>query len=237
MKTSWLYATLLPLFLFSCALPEKQCPWKDGIPNVRRVPLYSNVSVPCPGFTAEEMTFTLHRGDDKFASITYGNMSLIRSQENLGRILEHSVNSSDNTTNFILLNVTLNATGLYTCMAEKAYPPPLVKIPEQPQIIVIVEEHGCTHARHIVEPPTNHLPFWVGFGALSIYGLIITFIALSLRFRLKREDMSSHDYMNMKPRGWRKKQGINHPNHLSLYNDTAKGAAVNKKLQSKGTSV
>lgn len=111
----------------------------DGIPNVRRVPLYSNVSVPCPGFTAEEMTFTLYRGDDKFASITYGNMSLIRSQENLGRILEHSVNSSDNTTNFILLNVTLNATGLYTCMAEKAYPPPLVKIPEQPQIIVIVE--------------------------------------------------------------------------------------------------
>lgn len=124
---SWLFFSFSFLFI------------SDGIPNVRRVPLYSNVSVPCPGFTAEEMTFTLYRGDDKFASITYGNMSLIRSQENLGRILEHSVNSSDNTTNFILLNVTLNATGLYTCMAEKAYPPPLVKIPEQPQIIVIVE--------------------------------------------------------------------------------------------------
>ncbi|KAF5901409.1 T-cell-specific surface glycoprotein CD28-like, partial [Clarias magur] len=150
-------------------------------PNFRRVPLHSNVSVPCPRFTAEEMTFTLHRGDDRLASITYGNISLIRSQESLGSIFKHSVNSSDNTTNFILVNVSLNATALYTCKAERAYPPPLVKIQEQPQIIVIVEEHGCRHAEQKVEPPTNHLPLWVGFGALSIYGLIITCIALSLR--------------------------------------------------------
>ncbi|XP_017313746.1 T-cell-specific surface glycoprotein CD28 isoform X1 [Ictalurus punctatus] len=236
MKTSWLLATLLPLFLFSCALPEKQCQCKDNVLKIQRVTVHGNVSVPCPMFTAVEMTFKLHKGQNITATVTYVNASHKSSPEPLGSKMYHSV-KDDNTTHFLLYNVTMDATGLYTCTAEKSYPPPMVTIQEEPQTIVIVENHGCVQNSQRMDPSASHLPLWVGFGILSVYCLIITCIALSLRFRLKREDMSTHDYMNMKPRTRRKKQGIHHPTHHSWYNDTTNGTAVSKKLPTKGTSV
>ncbi|MCJ8747894.1 hypothetical protein PDJAM_G00158700 [Pangasius djambal] len=236
MKTSWLCVTLLPLFLFSCALPEKQCQWKDNAPEIQRVAVHSNVTVPCPSFSAVEMVFTLHY-KNKFASVTYANISYVSNSEHLGSGMKHYVNIKDNTTHFVLFNVTMEETALYTCKAKKSYPPPLVQIQEEPQTIVIVERHECVQNCQRLDPPANHLPLWVGFGLLSVYSLIITCIALSLRFRLKREDMTSHDYMNMKPRTRRKKQGIHHPTNLSWYNETANGTAVSKKLPSKGTPV
>ncbi|KAF4075113.1 hypothetical protein AMELA_G00230910 [Ameiurus melas] len=236
MKTSWLLATLLPLFLFSCALPEKQCHWKDNVPKIQRVNVHSNVSVPCPMFTAVEMIFKLHKGQNNIATVTYANDSQKSSPNPLGSTMYHSV-QNDNTTHFLLYNLTMDATALYTCTAERYFPPPYFLIQEEPQTIVIVENHECVQSSQRMILSDNHLPLWVGFGILSVYCLIITCIALSLRFHLKREDMSTHDYMNMKPRTRRKKHGIHHPTHHSWYNDTTKGTAVSKKLPSKGASV
>lgn len=111
----------------------------DNIPEIQHVKDYSNVFVPCPRFTAADMAFTLYKGQNKIASITYGNTSLVNPSEHPGSRMNHNVNKSDNTTRFVLYNVTMDATALYTCTAEKTYPPPLVKVQEEPQTIVIVE--------------------------------------------------------------------------------------------------
>ncbi|KAK3510852.1 hypothetical protein QTP70_022795 [Hemibagrus guttatus] len=237
MKTSWLCATLLPLFLFSCALPEKQCQWKDNIPEIKHVEVHSNVSVLCPRFTAVEMKFMLYKGQNNVASITYGNISHVMNSEHLGSTMNHHADINSNTTHFVLHNVTMDASGLYTCTAKRSYPPPMVDMQEEPQTIVIVEEHVCVQNSPKLESPTSYLLLWLGFGCLSIYALIVTCIALSLRFRLKREQMSSHDYMNMKPRTRRRKQGILHPTNLSWYNDTSNGTTASKKHPTKQTHV
>ncbi|KAB5523397.1 hypothetical protein PHYPO_G00152100 [Pangasianodon hypophthalmus] len=237
MKTSWLCVTLLPLFLFSCALPEKQCQWKDNFPGIQRVAVHDNVSVPCPRFTAVEMMFMLYKGQNSIVTTTYANISHASILGQSESTIKHYVNIIDNTTHFVLYNVTMEATALYTCTAKKSYPPPMVPIQEEPQTIVIVEGYKYLHTGQTLDHSASSLPLWVGFGVLSVYGLIITCIALSLRFRLKREDMTSHDYMNMKPRARRRKQGIQHPPPQSWYKDTANGTAVSKKLPSKGTPV
>lgn len=110
----------------------------DNIPKVQHVPVHSNVSVPCPKFTAVEMTFKLHKGPNKVASITYANISHVSSSEPPESTMKHTV-SYDNTTHFVLYNLSKDATSLYTCLAEKSYPPPMVTIQEEPQLIVIVE--------------------------------------------------------------------------------------------------
>lgn len=53
--------------------------------------------------------------------------------------MNHYVDTNSNTTHFMLHNVTINASSLYTCTAKRSYPPPLVDIQEEPQTIVIVE--------------------------------------------------------------------------------------------------
>ncbi|KAI5090082.1 hypothetical protein C0J45_20217, partial [Silurus meridionalis] len=180
MKSSWLCVTLLPLFLFSCALSEKQCQCRDKISGIQHVEVHQNVSLPCPSFSAVEMTFELFKGQEKFATVTYGNRLHITSSENLGQTIKHSV-SMDNTTHFVLYNVTMNATALYTCTASIQYPPPFVSSEEEPQTIVIVGRNICVQSTHPLEPFASDLPLWVGFGVLTAYGLIVTCTAISLR--------------------------------------------------------
>lgn len=110
----------------------------DNIPKFQHVQVGNNVSVPCPKFTALEMMFKLHKGPNKVASITYANISHLSSSEPPGSTMKHYVDY-DNTTYFVLYNVSMDATALYTCLAEKSYPPPMVPIQEEPQTIVIVE--------------------------------------------------------------------------------------------------
>lgn len=117
--------------IFSLFIPE-------NVPEFQHVYVHSNVTVPCPSFTAEEMTFTLHKNTNQVASFIYANMARLKSQELLGSTVKHHVNN-DNTTCFVLYNVSKNETALYTCRAEKSYPPPAEQIPEKPQTIVIVE--------------------------------------------------------------------------------------------------
>lgn len=121
------------LFLFSPLLTP------DNIPEIQRVKVHSNISVPCPSFTAVEMKFILYKGQNNIASIIYGNISHVMNSEHLGNKMSHYVHTDSNNTCFVLHNVTMDATGLYTCTAKRSYPPPMVEIQEEPQTIVIVE--------------------------------------------------------------------------------------------------
>ncbi|XP_022530521.2 uncharacterized protein si:dkey-1h24.6 [Astyanax mexicanus] len=222
MKTSCLHTTLLLLFLLGGALPEKQC--KDNSPIIQQAVVKGNVSVLCPIFTTEEMTFILHSSAENCAVTR--NFSIARHKHQVcgtsALHITHQLNPEDNSTKFVLYNVTTNQTGLYTCTAKKIFPPPLLHVKEEPQTIVIVQE---THHQnsHQCEPHVSHLSLWVGLGVLTIYGLIITSAAFSLRFRLTKVDLNQHDYMNMRPRARRRNQGpILHPTRSWYCDNTSK---------------
>ncbi|XP_026867612.1 uncharacterized protein si:dkey-1h24.6 isoform X2 [Electrophorus electricus] len=205
MGTYWVPATLLLLFAFGRTHSEEH--YSDQI--VRRVTVHGSVIVPCPNFRAQAMTFKLFKGSTVIAS---------KSTENAQKMTEEKISlrmNMENKTCFVLNNVTMDQTGLYTCEADKTYPPPMVKVVEKPQAIVIVDEPQRPNVREY------ELPLWVGLGVLTIYSLITTYIALALRFRLRRKDFTRHDYINMKPIVRRKKQRILHPPRLSWYRDPA----------------
>ncbi|XP_036413734.1 T-cell-specific surface glycoprotein CD28 [Colossoma macropomum] len=202
MKTFWLHATLLPLFLLGSALPEKQNQCTGSTPQIRRVVVNGNVSVPCPCFTGQEMSFTLHTGAE---SITvHRNFTNAKELNEKEMKISHHL-TENNCTEFVLFNVMENVTGLYVCEAQKTYPPPILNSKECPQTIVIVEEE---HQLQRCDNPADHLSLWVGLGVLTMYGLIITYAAFSLRSRLTRVDFNKHDYMNMKPNTRRKNRRI-----------------------------
>ncbi|XP_017565558.1 uncharacterized protein si:dkey-1h24.6 [Pygocentrus nattereri] len=213
MKAFWL--TLLPLFLLGSALPEKQSQCTGSIPQIQRVVVHGNVSVPCPCFTGQEMSFTLHRGSERFT--VHRNFTDAKEPNDKETRIRHHL-TENNCTEFVLFNVMENQTGLYVCEAQRTYPPPILDSKECPQTIVIVEEE---HQVQRCDHPADHLSLWVGLGVLTIYGLIITYAAFSLRSRLTRVDFHKHDYMNMKPKARRKKQGIVLPTRLSWYEDSA----------------
>uniref|UniRef100_A0A4W4FIG0 Immunoglobulin subtype domain-containing protein n=1 Tax=Electrophorus electricus TaxID=8005 RepID=A0A4W4FIG0_ELEEL len=153
---------------------------------VRRVTVHGSVIVPCPNFRAQAMTFKLFKGSTVIAS---------KSTENAQKMTEEKISlrmNMENKTCFVLNNVTMDQTGLYTCEADKTYPPPMVKVVEKPQAIVIVDGEQC------------FVLFTLGF-----------------QFRLRRKDFTRHDYINMKPIVRRKKQRILHPPRLSWYRDPA----------------
>ncbi|XP_066518360.1 T-cell-specific surface glycoprotein CD28 [Hoplias malabaricus] len=219
-KASWLCATLLPLFLFVRALPEKQC--RDSFPTIQRVMVHGNISVSCPYFEGREMVFQLQKDSEILCSVKR-NVTSGRQLKLENMSITHHLNLENNSTSFILYNVTLNHTGLYICEGEKRLPPPVLTAKEV-QTIVIVEENLMKGVQ-LCEPPVNNLSLWVGLGVLTLYGLIITYTAVSFRSRLTRLDLTKHDYVNMKHRGRRKNQGILLPTRLSWYSDNTTAIA------------
>lgn len=103
----------------------------------------SNVTVPCPKLSGMEMDFTLYKGPDKVTSIYVNITNTLVSKHNDSPMRDFpanlSVNFTDNSANFILFSVTINITALYTCEAERNFPPPLVKVEQTPQIVVFVQ--------------------------------------------------------------------------------------------------
>ncbi|KAI4877106.1 hypothetical protein NFI96_026458 [Prochilodus magdalenae] len=259
MEASWLHATLLSLFLLGSALPEKPHECKDSIPLIQQVVVHGNVSVPCPSFNSVEMTFKLYKGNRIMENCTVQrNTSDLKAPRPTNEQISHHVNTKDNSTKFVLSNVTENHTGLYFCEAQNTFPPPVRTYKEKTVIIAVMQEIQQQSTQ--CNPPENHLPLWVGLGVLTIYGLIITYAAFSLRrpqnrtlyytsfnnslfkqkatkkctTRLTKVDFNKHDYMNMRPKARRKNQGILHPTRLSWYSDNTVNA-VSCKHSSKRT--
>lgn len=111
------------------------------LPPVQHVEPNSSVTVPCPVFSASEMVFKLYKGLEAIFSISINQT--FRSQINKNPKIDFSANfkfnDTDNSTSFILEAVTMNTTGLYTCEAEKIFPPPFQIVVHKPQTIVLVE--------------------------------------------------------------------------------------------------
>ncbi|XP_072513335.1 T-cell-specific surface glycoprotein CD28 homolog [Salminus brasiliensis] len=228
MKSSWLPATLPLLFLLGSALPEKHRHCKENIRAIHYGKVHGNVSVLCPSFTAEKMTFTLNKNNFS-CSKTMTYMQAREQQPTAPISLQ--LNTEDNSTMFVLHNVTADKTGLYTCTAKKLFPPPLLFIKDEPQTVVIVQEQPPLNSQQC-QPHANHLSpviyLWVGLGVLTIYGLIITYAAILLRSRLAEVDSNQHDYMNMKPKARRRNQGgILHPTRSWYSDNTASIAPAN----------
>ncbi|XP_076839368.1 T-cell-specific surface glycoprotein CD28 [Brachyhypopomus gauderio] len=214
MGTYCVPATTLLLLMLGRTLSEHHCHCKDSVQNIKRVSLHGNVTVPCPNFTAPEMKFKLFKGSSEIAT-NVANKSAANDLNESGGQIALSVNMVNNRTNFVLNGVTMDYTGLYTCEAEILYPPPFGIVLEKPRALVIVDEPQS----HVVR--RSEVPLWVALGVLTAYSVIITYIALALRSHVRRKDVTRHDYINMKPRARRQKQGILHPPRLSWYTDPA----------------
>ncbi|XP_016095356.1 uncharacterized protein [Sinocyclocheilus grahami] len=130
--------TLLSLCLFHSSLSETQSMCKGNLPPVHHVALNSSVTVPCPVLSAPEMVFRLYKGSEEIFFISVNN-TIISKNDNSPR-MDFTVNVADNGTSFILDGVTINTTALYTCEAERIFPPPFQQVEHKPQTIVFVED-------------------------------------------------------------------------------------------------
>ncbi|XP_016363630.1 uncharacterized protein LOC107705030 isoform X1 [Sinocyclocheilus anshuiensis] len=203
--------TLLSLCLFHSSQSETQSMCKGNLPPVHHVALNSSVTVPCPVLSAPEMVFRLYKGSEEIFFISVNN-TIISKNDNSPR-MDFTVNVADNSTSFILDGVTINTTALYTCEAERIFPPPFQQVEHKPQTIVFVEERPVK--QHSVCQDVNHLVFWVVLGAMTIYGLLTTCIVFILRIKLSQMDTP------FKVRECRRKwQGVQHPTWQGFYIDT-----------------
>ncbi|KAK7166243.1 hypothetical protein R3I93_006117 [Phoxinus phoxinus] len=198
--------TLLCLCLFHSTRSETQSMCKGNLPPVKHVAVNSNVNVPCPVLNATEIDFRLFKGQYMVTliSIKINDTSNNINSKSPNFPANLSVNVMDKSTSFILLGVTTNLTDLYTCEAEINYPPPFKTVPNTPQTIVLVEE-SQDKSRDICQLE-SHLVWWVVFGVMAIYGLVMTCIVFFLRIKCSQIDTP------LKDRECRRKwQGVQHP--------------------------
>ncbi|KAA0722266.1 hypothetical protein E1301_Tti014468 [Triplophysa tibetana] len=205
MKT---FVILLSLCLFHITLTKPHSMCHGNLPAVKYVALNNNVPVACPTLSGTEMGFKLYKGPDKVMSIyvnVNNTLDCKHGDSPKNFCPSHlSVNLTDNSTNFILLNVTVNITGLYTCEAEKNFPPPFEKVEQMPQTIVFVEEtpriEFCQQDMYLV--------LWLVLGGMAIYGVLMSCVVLRL-------------LINRNVRECRQKwQGVQHPTLQSFCIDT-----------------
>ncbi|KAK2908904.1 hypothetical protein Q8A67_004741 [Cirrhinus molitorella] len=198
------------------SLSETRAMCKGNLPPVQHVALNSRVTVPCPVLSAKEMVFKLYKGLDVISSTSIPNNTHSNEKNNsqgIDLLPRFEVNITDNSTSFILDSVTLNTTALYTCEAEKIFPPPYHVVDHKPQTIVFVE--GRPDKQHVVCQHYDHLVFWLVLGGFVIYGLVMTCIVFYLRIKLSQTDTSFKD------RECRRKwQGVQHPTWQGFHINT-----------------
>uniref|UniRef100_A0A671SDJ9 Immunoglobulin subtype domain-containing protein n=1 Tax=Sinocyclocheilus anshuiensis TaxID=1608454 RepID=A0A671SDJ9_9TELE len=144
-----------------------------NLPPVHHVALNSSVTVPCPVLSAPEMVFRLYKGSEEIFFISVNN-TIISKNDNSPR-MDFTVNVADNSTSFILDGVTINTTALYTCEAERIFPPPFQQVEHKPQTIVFVEG---MFTMVVTEQQTLSLSTAL---PMTIYGLLTTCIVFILR--------------------------------------------------------
>ncbi|XP_055023953.2 T-cell-specific surface glycoprotein CD28 homolog [Misgurnus anguillicaudatus] len=208
---------LFSLCMFHSTLTETGSMCKGNLPPVKYVAQRSNVTVHCPTLRGSEMGYSLYKGPDLVTSIYIKiNNTLFTEHSNSPNryFPAHiSVNFTDNSTSFVLFNVTVNMTALYKCEAEKNFPPPFEKVEQVPQTIVFVEETSsqqlCQHVSYLV--------LFLVFG--GIYGLVASSIVIILRIKLSQVDCNG--LKNIKFRECRQKwQGVQHPVQKGFYIET-----------------
>uniref|UniRef100_A0A4W5JV61 Immunoglobulin V-set domain-containing protein n=1 Tax=Hucho hucho TaxID=62062 RepID=A0A4W5JV61_9TELE len=234
MNVYWIPTILLSLCLSSAANMISSHNCKDMIRtfHVVRVSVNDTASVSCPNLTGkdlEEMRFHLYLGLVEVGNHTHDSAHNHNSTETVspvGEGLGLRVNEQDHTVSFVLSGMTTERAGVYTCERHQMYPPPIEKVADEPQTLVLVEALQCQARKTVgcVDSGVEGVPVcaWVlGFWVTTIYGLAVTVIAFAIRLKLRRVECSQSDYMSTKPRAllmWpRKKQGVQHPIRMGRY--------------------
>uniref|UniRef100_A0A674DBG8 T-cell-specific surface glycoprotein CD28-like n=1 Tax=Salmo trutta TaxID=8032 RepID=A0A674DBG8_SALTR len=234
MNVYWIPTILLSLCLSSAANMISSHNYKDKLRtfNVVHVSVNGTASVRCPNLTGkdqEEMRFHLYLGLVEVGNHTHDNAHNHNSTETVspvGEGLGLRVNKQDHTVSFVLSGMTTERAGVYTCEGHPMYPPPIEKVPDEPQTLVLVEAYQCQAEKtgECVGSRVHGVPVWawvLGFWVTTIYGLVVTVIAFVIWLRLRRVECSQSDYMNIKPksppRGHRKKHWVQHPIRMGRY--------------------
>ncbi|XP_023853575.1 T-cell-specific surface glycoprotein CD28 isoform X1 [Salvelinus sp. IW2-2015] len=244
MNVYWIPTILLSLSSAANMISSHYCNDKPRTSYVVRVSVNGIASVRCPNLTGkdqEEMRFHLYLGLVEVGNHTHDSAHNHNSTETVspvGEGLGLRVNKQDHTVSFVLSGMTTERAGVYTCEGHPMYPPPIEKVPDEPQTLVLVEAYQCQAGKTVgcVDPRVHGVPVWawvLGFWVTTIYGLVVTVIAFVIwvsdislpfikeRLRLRRVACSQSDYMNIKPkaplRGPRKKHGVQHPIRMGQY--------------------
>ncbi|XP_035600681.1 T-cell-specific surface glycoprotein CD28 isoform X2 [Oncorhynchus keta] len=234
MNVYWIPTILLSLCLSSAAnmISSHNCKDKLRTFHVVRVSVNGTASVSCPNLTGkdqEEMRFHLYLGLVEVGNHTHDsahNHNFTETVSPVGEGLGLRVNEQDHTVSFVLSGMTTERAGVYTCEGQPMYPPPIEKVQDETQTVVLVEAYQCQAGKTVgcVGSRVDGVPVWawvLGFWITIIYGLAVTVIAFVIWLRLKRVKCSQSDYMNIKPkaplRGPRKKQGVQHPIRMGRY--------------------
>ncbi|XP_029612154.1 T-cell-specific surface glycoprotein CD28 [Salmo trutta] len=234
MNIYWKPTILLSLCLSSAAnmISSHNCKDKLRTFHVVRVSVNGTASVSCPNLTGkdqEEMRFHLYLGLVEVGNHTHDSAHNHNSTETVspvGEGLGLRVNEQDHTVSFVLSGMTTERAGVYTCEGQPMYPPPIEKVQDETQTVVLVEAYQCQAGKTVgcVGSRVDGVPVWawvLGFWVTILYGLAVTVIAFVIWLRLRRVKCSQSDYMNIQPkaplRGPRKKQGVQHPIRMGRY--------------------
>ncbi|XP_078100215.1 uncharacterized protein LOC144513028 [Sander vitreus] len=212
MRACWMFMILLSCRLSHSTESPGIC--KNQL-NMDCVPVNGNVSVPCPEFEGEDVTFELHK-DDKVIYLTCNpdgnNRSLCKPPYTRVGI-EHHQKKENKSVSFMLTGVNASSYGIYRCDRIITFPPPLTTVQSTLWILVLVEGHQCSNPKRGGDQNNGFLWIWIlGLVLFGIYSLTVTIIATIIWVKWRRSDSQS-DYMNTKPKETRncKKRGFQNP--------------------------
>ncbi|KAJ8281774.1 hypothetical protein COCON_G00042930 [Conger conger] len=168
---------------------------------IHRITSRDSTSVSCPNMTGQEVKYQLWRNKEEIRSVIWTPQN--------HTVPEFQAQNPNRSARFILSRLAVNDTGIYICNAEQRYPPPYIAA-EGTRNMVVVQElppevKGCPAEK------ASQVWIWVVLGLVAAYSIIMTGVAVGFWHNLTNKQNLQHDYMNMKPRALRKKQGIQHP--------------------------
>lgn len=213
------------MFLLSCRFShatESQSICKELL-NIVCVPAGVNVSVPCPKLTTQDVTFYLLKEEKVIYELacTRNNTTSDCQPSQIRVGVELQDNTENKSASFMLTEVNASSYGIYKCESYITFPPPLKRVPNTLNILVLVEGHQCGGNKNYTVKPIiagdeKHGFLWIwilGIVVLGVYGITVTIIAGITWVKWRRSDSQS-DYMNTKPKAPRdrkKKRGVQIP--------------------------
>ncbi|XP_076021559.1 uncharacterized protein LOC143012360 [Genypterus blacodes] len=218
MRVCWMLLVLLGC-RFSHANQALSSSCNDELQTVRAVS-GDSASVPCPlSVDAVDVTFDLLRGTEvisKHKCVLTGGRPSCSLKNATGRPDAELQQNSDNATlSFALAALSVGHSAIYRCEATITFPPPHITLRNSSSVLLLVEGPQCEQGEPGAVEGRTHWAWIVGLVALSIYCVIVTFIAFMCRRRIRRIECQS-DYMNTKPRAprGRRKGTVLQPLHF-----------------------
>lgn len=105
--------------------------------NTVCAPVGGDVPVPCPESAAEELQFDLLRDGEIIYNSTCFRLACGHQRTRAG--VEVRRNADNKSVGFVLTGVNASSHGLYRCEGTVKYPPPLVSVPSDRRVLVLIE--------------------------------------------------------------------------------------------------